>query len=417
MRVLFAAMAEKTHFLGMVPLAWALRTAGHDVCVASQPEMTDVITGAGLTAFPVGKDHKLYEISRMEKRLEIDVPMFDLAEDRPELLTWDYLRPGYDQVVRWWFRVVNDSMVADLVDLCRQWRPDLVIWEPITYSAPIAAEAAGAAHARFMWGLDVFTRMRRHYLRVMNEQPAYDRRDPMREWLAARAGRFGGGFSEELVTGRFTIDYMPGSLRPEQGLHTVPIRYVPYNGASVIPGWLRDPPGRRRVCLTLGTAASERLDGYFLPVGELLESVAELDVEVVATLSERQQSELGTVPANVRLVTFVPLHALVPTCDVVIHHGGGGSYCTCLLNGVPQLILPNLFDAPARAANLAGQGAGLMLPSQEATGAKVRDMVARLLDEPAFGKDADRLRAEMLSQPTPNELVPELERLAGVYRR
>ncbi|MGP3912319.1 activator-dependent family glycosyltransferase [Nonomuraea sp. 10N515B] len=416
MRVLFAAIAEKTHFLGMAPLAWALRTAGHDVRVASQPEMTDVITGAGLTAVPVGKDHKLYEISRLEKRLEIDVPMFDMAENRPEKLTWDYLRPGYDQVVRWWFRVVNDSMVADLVDLCRQWRPDLVIWEPITYAAPIAAEAAGAAHARFMWGLDVFTRMRRHYVRVRDEQPAYDRRDPMQEWLTARAGYFGGRFSEELVTGRFTIDYMPAPLRLDLGLHTVPIRYVPYNGASVIPEWLREPAGRPRVCLTLGTAASERLDGYFVPVGELLESVAELDVEVVATLSDRQQAELGPVPDNVRLVTFVPLHALVPTCDVVIHHGGGGSYCTSLLNGVPQLILPNLFDAPARAANLAGQGAGLTLPSHEATGAKVRDLVARLLEEPAFGKEAARLREEMLSQPTPNELVPELERLAEVYR-
>ena len=39
MRILFASIAEKTHFLGMVPLAWALQTAGHEVRVASQPEM------------------------------------------------------------------------------------------------------------------------------------------------------------------------------------------------------------------------------------------------------------------------------------------------------------------------------------------------------------------------------------------
>ncbi len=34
MRVLFTCYAEKTHFLAMAPLAWALRTAGHEVGVA-----------------------------------------------------------------------------------------------------------------------------------------------------------------------------------------------------------------------------------------------------------------------------------------------------------------------------------------------------------------------------------------------
>ena len=44
MRVLFAAHAERTHFYSMIPLAWALRTAGHEVYVASQPALTDDIT-------------------------------------------------------------------------------------------------------------------------------------------------------------------------------------------------------------------------------------------------------------------------------------------------------------------------------------------------------------------------------------
>lgn len=60
MRILFATYSEKTHFLSMVPLAWALRSAGHDVRVASQPELVDVITTAGLPAVPVGEDHKLW---------------------------------------------------------------------------------------------------------------------------------------------------------------------------------------------------------------------------------------------------------------------------------------------------------------------------------------------------------------------
>src|ERR1017187_1851466 len=39
----------------MVPVAWALRAAGHEVRVASQPDLTEVITGAGRPGVPVGQ--------------------------------------------------------------------------------------------------------------------------------------------------------------------------------------------------------------------------------------------------------------------------------------------------------------------------------------------------------------------------
>ena len=50
MRVLLTTYPEKTIFQPMVTLAWALRTAGHEVRVAIQPGFEDVVTGAGLTA-------------------------------------------------------------------------------------------------------------------------------------------------------------------------------------------------------------------------------------------------------------------------------------------------------------------------------------------------------------------------------
>lgn len=36
MRILFTTFAARSHFNVQVPLAWALRTAGHDVPVASR---------------------------------------------------------------------------------------------------------------------------------------------------------------------------------------------------------------------------------------------------------------------------------------------------------------------------------------------------------------------------------------------
>ncbi|MFB9968300.1 hypothetical protein ACFFOP_37675, partial [Sinosporangium siamense] len=231
MRVLFVSYAEKTHFIGMVPLAWALHNAGHEVRVASHPELTSTITHAGLTAVPVGKDHHLTRVLDICRQLG-DEYDFDMAENRPEHLPWDHLKPRYRGFVVWWARLVNDSILKDVTDFSLYWRPDLVIWEPVTFAGPIAAKAVGAAHARFMWGLDVFARIRSHYLRVGAEQPPAQRQDSLADWINARGEQYGVEFSEDMSTGHFTLDYTPPSMRFDLDYHHVPLRYVPYNGTG-----------------------------------------------------------------------------------------------------------------------------------------------------------------------------------------
>ena len=59
MRVLFTVFSATAHVHPIVPLAWALRSAGHEVLVAVPATATDPgvlasITAAGLTAVPVG---------------------------------------------------------------------------------------------------------------------------------------------------------------------------------------------------------------------------------------------------------------------------------------------------------------------------------------------------------------------------
>jgi glycosyltransferase (activator-dependent family) len=428
MRVLFATYSEKTHFHAMVPLAWALRTAGHEVRVASQPELVDVITETGLTAVEVGQDHNLWRTSKRfltprfaeanptayKKIRGVELPPFDIVEQPPEEITWEYLKNGYDKVVPSWYKMINDPMVEDLVNFCRSWQPDLVIWEPATYAGPIAAKACGAAHARMLWCLDIFGVTRAHFLRLKEEQPVEARGDVLAEWLQSQAAKYGAEFSEDMTTGQFTIDQFPDSLRMQApDLQYVPLRYVPYNGTSVVPKWLWEKPERPRVCLTLGVCATERFGGYPVGVQDILDSLGDLDVEIVATVAEEEQKKLERVPDNTKLVAFVPLNALVPTCDVVIHHAGFGTANTTAIHGVPQLTLPEQHDAPPLARRVAAHGAGLSLYYSEVTGPKVRELLVRLLSEPAFAERATRLAEEIAALPSPNDLVAELEKLTA----
>ncbi|MFC9088679.1 activator-dependent family glycosyltransferase [Nocardiopsis dassonvillei] len=410
MRVLFATQAERTHFLGLVPLAWALRAAGHEVRVASQPHLESVAAGAGLPFTAVGRDHHFARISRdgrADRHLD-----FDMAEDRDEVLTWDHLLQGYRGVVTWWWRTVNDPMFDDLVAFCREWRPDLVVWEPSTYAAPVAAQACGAAHVRHLWSVDLFSRVRRTFLARMGEQPASQREDPLAAWLGARAARYGVDFSETLVHGRATIEQVPSPLRVDTPAHLdyLPVRYVPYNGRAVVPHWLRTPPTRPRIGLSLGTTAALRLGGYTVDVATLLEGLAELDVEVVATLPASEQAKLGAVPDNARLVEYVPLHALAPTCAAMITHGGPGTVLTGLAHGVPQLMSPNarMFDIPVLAGLVEGAGAGRVVDPGRLDAETVTEGVRTLLQDPRHTRAAHALRERMDAMPTPADLAHTL---------
>ncbi|MGY2062928.1 nucleotide disphospho-sugar-binding domain-containing protein, partial [Nocardia gipuzkoensis] len=190
-------------------------------------------------------------------------------------------------------------------EFARFWEPDLVIREAFTWAGGVVAEAVGAAHARMLHGPDTITRSRHAFLRRLAEQPEPDRIDPTAEWLEQELARFGRRFDEVVMDGHFTISQAPRSTRLDLGLRTVGIRYVPFNGRSVVPDWLREPPARQRICVTSGVAARGSGRTSFSQ-GELLAALGDLDAEIVTTMTEQERAQLDSVPGNVRVVDFVP---------------------------------------------------------------------------------------------------------------
>ncbi|WP_019547074.1 activator-dependent family glycosyltransferase [Streptomyces sulphureus] len=418
MRVLIVVYAEKTHYLHMVSMGWALAAAGHEVRVASQPALTAEITASGLTAVPLGEDHRLFETARA------------IAEENPQAFsqgpsfgglakpetTWERELALYQGLVPYYLRVANNTAFVDeLVDYARFWRPELVLWEQMSHSGAVAARASGAAHARLLWGPDFLGRSREIFRELLAEQPAERRADPLGEWVAEMLGRHGLEFEEEAVTGQFTIDPSPPSARLPLDLHTVPVRYAPYHGAATVPEWLREPPDRPRVCVTMGLSRRQYTGHDGFPLTDL-DAFGDLEAEIVTTLVPAPGEEFAAVPANTRIVDFVPMHVLLPSCDAVVHYGGSGTWMTAMLHGVPQLLVPQSGDTLLKAEHLERQGIGLAVPDAEATGPALREAVGRLLHEGSFREAAARQRAEILSVPSPGELVPTLEKLTAEYR-
>ncbi|QLD23840.2 activator-dependent family glycosyltransferase [Micromonospora carbonacea subsp. aurantiaca] len=412
------SFAHNTHYYSLVPLAWALRAAGHEVRVASQPSLTDTIVRSGLTAVPVGDDQAIIDLlAEVGGDLVPYQRGLDFTEARPEVLTWEYLLGQQTMLTALCFAPLNGvSTMDDMVALARSWQPELVIWEPFTYAGPVAARVVGATHARLLWGPDVVGNARRLFTESLARQPDEQREDPMAEWLRCTLHRYGCELGDDevetLVTGGWTIDPTADSTRLPVPGRRVAMRYTPYNSPSVVPEWVAKAD-RPRVCLTLGVSSRETYGRDVVSFQELLGALGDLDVEVVATLSDAQREDLGDLPDNVRVCDFVPLDVLLPTCAAIIHHGGAGTWSTAMLYGVPQIMIASLWDAPLKAQQAERLGTGISIPPERLDAPTLRAAVVRILDDPSIAAAARRQRDELRAAPSPAEVVRILERLVA----
>ncbi|MCO1580329.1 DUF1205 domain-containing protein [Crossiella sp. SN42] len=390
MRVLITCWAWPSHYLPLAPVLWALQAAGHEVRVASQPRLTPVITASGGVAVPVGPDldHETVRRERMPAMTLPSVP--DAPAPGESTSDWSPARKAKVRQVFGVFTAYTEAMIEDLLDFARQWRPELVIHDPTTYAGPLVAAALGVPSVRHVHGVDV----------------TYQARELVPELIEPVRRRLGLPAADPL--GVATLDPCPPAMQISTGLRHIPVRYLPYNGPAVLPDWLHRPADKPRICLTWGTSTSRLAGAETFRPPLLLEQLAGRDREVVVSLAEHDLAALGPVPPGVRAVAALPLHLLLPHCQAIVHQGGNGTLLTAGYHGVPQVVLPQLPDQRFLSAQLAATGAGRVVAEAE-----VGVAVEQALADPGWRAAAAGLRAEILAQPAPAEVVPELVELVS----
>ncbi|WP_018681678.1 nucleotide disphospho-sugar-binding domain-containing protein [Actinokineospora enzanensis] len=391
MRVLFTSWAWGSHYFPMVPLGWALRAAGHEVRVAGPPGFAPVITQSALTAVAVGRDLDFAALLR-EKLGDLPVvskksPAWRNGAAEPSGRAAEMALRGLAPFV-----AMAENMIDDLLDFGTAWRPDLVVHEPTTYAGPLLAAALGVPSVRHLWGPDY----------------TYAVRELESRAIAPLGERLGLGPVDTM--GTVTVDPCPPGVQVTTDYHRQGVRYVPYNGPGVMPRWLLDPPARRRVCVTWGTSIPSFGENMFL-APKVIEAIADLDAETIVAVSAAHRELLGAVPQHVRVVESLPLHLLLPTCDLVIAQGGAGTTMTALASGVPLLVVAHLPDQVFNARQLADAGAGVVLLRDDATVPVIAEQARRMLADPSYRQVAAGLRREILDQPTPARVAAGLAEL------
>lgn len=390
MRVLFVTWSVSGHFKPLVPMAWALRAAGHEVLVAGHPSFMGTITEAGLPGLPVGPEVDL------QAEIAADITAGSRQEET------DAERAARQQRSRALRPMVRsaEAMAEDLLDHARAWCPDLVVYEPLAFAGPLVARALDVPAVRHIWAVDFTAGM-----------PSIER-----DHLGALFDRY--GVTPIGAVGDLTLDPCPPSLQIDDALPRQLVRCVPYNGPTVLPAWLRARPERRRICVTWGNSAVEvgPVDTFMAP--QVVSALAGLDAEVVVAANAAQRDRFTDVPGNVVHLGPVPLSLLLPTCTAVVHPAGGGTVMTAVVAGTPQLTVPFMPDTSLNARHISDAGVGLHLWGEELTGddgtaaRRLADAASRLLDDPSFRAAAAKLRDEALQMPAPADVVPVLELMA-----
>ncbi|MEO7260107.1 MAG: nucleotide disphospho-sugar-binding domain-containing protein [Jatrophihabitantaceae bacterium] len=394
MRVLVSSWGWRSHFYPLVPLAWALRTAGHEVLVASQPSMTEIIVGAGLPAVAIGEDLDFAEVFRGQHGRVATLSERARGVTPPDSLTPAVTSDG--GVVRF-----AAAMVGDLVAFGREFDPDLIVFEPQNLAAAVTAAALGVPGVRQLWGPDETTQLDLDPATILGP-------------LAAQVGVAPDGIQP---AGSLILDPCPPGMQVRLAAPSEPVRFVPYNGPSVLPAWLRTPPERPRVCLTWGTVMAALGMDPALDLAAMIAEVASLDVELVLALHPAQHAGLTDLPGNVRLArTPLALQLVLPSCQAVIHQGGAGSMMTALAAGVPQVVAPLVGDQHLNAERLVAIGAGRSLPDGPGRPTEVRRLVAELLSGAPEQRRAAEIADQVRAMPAPSQVVEVLERLSSTTR-
>ena len=181
-------------------------------------------------------------------------------------------------------------------------------------------------------------------------------------------------------------------------------------GHEVAPGWIGDLPARPTVYLTLGSVVPLESGDLFARV---IAGIRELRVNLIVTVGDEfDRDDLGPQPDNVRIESWITQAVLLPSCDLVVSHGGSGSVIAALAHGLPLVVIPLGADQPNNADRCDALGVGLVLDPIEATADDARVAVQAVLTEPAYREAALRIKREAESLPGPAYAVTLLERLA-----
>ena len=372
LRLLLGAFGDPGHAFPMIALGRALAARGHDVVLQTW--------------------------RRWEEHVEAEGMRFAAAPEYHVFPTLERPLTPYQAVVR---------AVHDTRPLVAETRPHAIVADILTLAPALAGELDGVPVATLIPHLDPRgapgfppyslgarlprTRAGRRMWEATDRVVAIGL-ERGREELNETRGRLGlpplayvhGGISRDLCL----VATFPQLEYPRvwpAATHVVgPLLWEPPSGDVELP------EGDAPLVLVAPSTSQDRRRRLLRAA---LAGLADLPVRVLASTDRRAPEPPVAVPANARLVDWVPYARTMPHCDVVVSHAGHGTLARALQGGCVPVCVPAAGDMNETAARVDWAGVGVRLPRRLCRPVPVGLSVRRALAEPRLAARARALAA------------------------
>jgi UDP:flavonoid glycosyltransferase YjiC (YdhE family) len=374
MRVLLTTKRGAGHFGPLIPFARAFRRAGDTVLVAAPQSARPMVRAEGFSTW-------LFDEHPEHEREAIFAAAWQLPEeDRgPHVFSEAFIR------------LDARAAVPGVLEVCRRWNPDVVVSEISELAGPLVAEALGIPSVCvgiFQQGTSEGVVTAAGVMRAIDE-------------LRAELGLAPDPDGERLLsTPYFTL--LPEALEdPSLPLSRTGWRFrdleAPLTGAHT-DRFAGDE--RPLVYLTFGSVAPT-MDFFPDVFRGAIDAFSALPIRVLVTVGrDRDPADLGRLPANVQVERWVPQREVMPHAAAMVCHGGSGTVTLALAAGVPMAVVPLFADQPSNARRVEEIGAGIALDGGPQAVSRLGDAVSKLLVDPAYRANAERVAEEMRSLPS-----------------
>jgi len=414
-RILISTMPETGHVNPATPVARELVQRGHRVTwhTGSAFRATVEATGASFEPF-------------------VEAPDFQRLPAEPDPGTTG-LAEGVS-IVRRLFIDRVPGQVADYARITAGFRPDVIVADMCSFGAATFHDLGGPPFATL--GINPLVTLDPEIPPWGSGRPASGARiDHVRNrvshWLAKRL--FGSKVTAALNAERAKVglpDLPQGvqftDLQQSPYLHVMPTtlafeyprqklgRQIHFVGPLLPPAASFEPPswwteldGCQVVHVTQGTFATDAAD----LIRPTIEGLADSGLLVVVTTRDGEAP--SAIPANVRFARYIPHRELLPRVAAMVTNAGYNGVLAALANGVPLVAAGQTEDKAEVSVRVAWSGAGIDLRTGTPSPGAVRAAVERVLEEPAYRRNARRIQADFARHDGPREAADLLEQLAS----
>ena len=296
-------------------------------------------------------------------------------------------------------RLATDAMLPGMERACAEWAPDFVLREPCEYSSAVVANR----------------------LHIPTAQVAISLAQAEAGSIAAAAPALEEhrrGLVEALRATPYLTRF-PASLDPSPFSTTVRFRERQPLLGEPLPDWWEGSTAPL-VYVTFGTV----LGHMSIAAGvyrTALQAVESLDVRALLTVGRQfDRTDLGPVPAHVRVEAWVDQAHVFPHADAVVCHGGSGTAFGAVAAGVPVVAVPLFADQFVNGRRIAGTGAGLVVEADPGSVGGPRRVIApddaprvteginAVLGDPGYRHHAGLIATEVAAAPTVEAVIDDL---------